>query len=358
MVKITFQYLKFIAVVCLLSGVLTNCGSKKRVASINTIQPAAITIPQDVKSIVIVDRTESNHKAVNVIEGILTGEVPGEDKAAVQNFITGLRSQLSASQRFTVKTGAERLKGNSLTRAFPEQLSWNKIEGLCRQYQTDAVVAVEIFDSDFVVTDGVRKIKKTVKTNDDEKEIEVDEYYANGIDDIKIGIRVYNLKNRTIEDQELFTKSGQWESAGESKVLALASLISKSAATQDLSRQIGADYAYRIAPMPITLSRNFVGKSKKSDAVFQGTKHADVGNWKQAIQVWKQGIGSAEPKEAGLLTHNIAIGYEVLGDLTNAEQWASQSYTKYNNKKAKAYLEDIRRRMADENLSKYQLSNN
>ena len=99
------------------------------------------------------------------------------------------------------------LPGNSLTHAFPEPLSWDKIHDLNRRYQTDAVVAIEIFDSDFDISNGSREIKGS----DDNAQIQ---YYADGTANIAIGIRVYDPETESIIDQQLFTRSSSYNATG------------------------------------------------------------------------------------------------------------------------------------------------
>jgi hypothetical protein len=41
-------------------------------------------------------------------------------------------------------------------------MPWNSVQGLCSQYKAEAVVALEIFDSNFIITKGERMKKQTV----------------------------------------------------------------------------------------------------------------------------------------------------------------------------------------------------
>ena len=118
---------------------------------------------------------------------------------------------------------------------------------------------------------------------------------------------------------------------------------------------MGVDYAFKIAPMPITINRSFRGKSKKSPAIETGARFADIGQWEDAIMEWKQGIRNAEDKEAGYLTYNMAVGYEVLGDMGSALKWAEKSYIRYGNKNARSYVTLINKRLEEEEMARKQL---
>jgi hypothetical protein len=73
-----------------------------------------------------------------------------------------------------------------------------------------------------------------------------------------------------------------------------------------------------------------------------------VNDWEGALKVWKQALESAEGKSAGKLMYNIAVGYEVIGELEIAKEWAQKAYVNHGNRKGQAYVRLLERRMADE----------
>jgi len=335
----------------LLSFLVLSCTAPRQVV-INSTRPAEINIDPSIKQLLIVNRADGSKNFLNTVEGILTGESLNEDKAATQAFINGLGQQLQYSSRFQTKVATEALPGNSLTRAFPEPISWWMIEAICREYQSDAVLAIEILDTDFIVT----QTKKMIEVENKEgKKIKVAEYHADGVANMTLGVRMYDPKTKSILDQELYRKTNSWEAVARNEAEALAQLISKSNASSFLAQQVGKSYAYRIAPMPVQLNRSFVGKAKKSPAVEQGARFADVGQWEQAIQVWEKGLDQAPEKEAGILAYNIAIAYEIIGAMDLAIQWAQRSYTQYGNRQGKQYYDQLIHRIDNESLAEEQL---
>ncbi len=345
-----------VVIVLLTTSLMIGCSSGRRTVSFDSARPADINVPGDVQTLLIVDRTKFNKKGLNIVEGVLTGEMPDEDKAATQAWISAFQDQLRTANRFSVKIASTRLDGNSLTSAFPDQLSWNRIHQLCGQYSADAVLAIEIFDTDFIITDGKRKKKEIVERDGEKVEIEVDEFYANGVDNIKIGLRFYNPGDRTILDEQLFKRTGTWEAAASSKADAIAQLITKADATRNLSAALGSNYAYRISPMSIRLTRSFRGKSKKSPALERGTRYADVGNWKQAAEIWRTGLISAREKDAGYFAYNIAVAHEMMGNMDEAIRWAQRSYTEYGNRDGRSYVNMLNRRIENEAIVQQQMN--
>lgn len=326
---------------------ITACSSTKDV-TIQTTRPADITFPPSIQTILIIDRTEYDSDAAAIIEGFLTGELLDEDNFGAQELINGIRTQMRYSSRFDVKLASERLKGNSLTSVFPEQLPWKIVSAFCEKYDAQLVVAIEIFDSDFIITDGVKKVKKKRKIEGKEREVEVNEYYAEGLANVTIGIRVYDPENNMIVDQEVINKTNTWDAKANSLQDALKHLIAKNDATGYLSKRVGTNYAYKIAPMPISITRSYESESDETPELALGARNAEVGKWKEAIEVWKSAVAKAPKEDAGYLTNNIAIGYEVLGDFDSALRWAEKSYVIYGNEDALDYVELLQARVEDE----------
>ncbi len=327
-----------------------------RNVNMQSMRPAAFEVPSHIQSIVIVDRTEFNKEGVNILEGVLTGELPGQDKAALQEGIYAMQNTFSRSPRFQIKVATQRMKGNSITAAFPDPMPWKSIREFNRQYETDAVLAIEMFDTDFIVTKGDRMVTKQVKQGDETVEKEVKEYYAEGIESVKIGFRLYDPKNNQIIDQANYTRTNTWEATGTSITDAVANLISKNEAAKYVTRLAANAYVNKITPMPITIRRQFYAKSKKVNAIPAGSRMADVNQWEDAARTWSNAISIAPTKEAGYLAYNTAVAYEVLGDYDLAIKWAQDGWVKYGNKKARDYVNSLNYRISQEDRVDRQLS--
>jgi hypothetical protein len=342
-------------ILIILLGLLFSSCMKS--VSINTLRPADIHIPNEIQSIVLVDRTAYNRDAVGVIEGILTGEGINEDRDGVMTMFSSLQNSLRVSPRFNVVMASERLRGQNILGSFPDPLDWRQVDQLTRKYNTDALLAIEIFDSNFIVTNGKRKNTRTVEDEEGNKvEEEYTEFFAEGVGNTRIGIRLYDKKNRTVIDQDIYTDNKTWEASATSLKEALAQLVSKSQATKYLAQNVGNTYASKIAPMPIRISRSYYAKPKKNAYLSKGARQAGVNQWESAISTWKAGLqNSSDTKASGRMAYNIAVGYEILGDLFLAHEWAGRSYVDYGNKKGRSYASQLNNRMITEEILDEQL---
>ena len=333
---------------------LASCGPA-RLVNLQVTRPAAITFPAEANNLVLADRTKPDNQAINILEGIITGEMPAEDRIAAQEAMNSLKNELANSPRFKTKMHPNRLAGNCLTAEFPEALDWGLVQQICTEEKSDVLISLELFDTDFIVTNGNRIKKKTEGAGPAAKEVEYTEYFAQGLGNVKMGIRVYYPKTKTILDQQIFSETKTWEAVGKSITDAVALLINKVEANRQLARMVAADYAYKISPMPVWVSRSMYGKSKHAPALKAGRRYADVGQWPEAVDTWKNGIKSAAQKDAGKLAYNTAVGYEVLGDFDQALQWARDAYTRFGNSFAREYVQVIEQRIQEENLLKQQM---
>jgi len=339
----------------LMAVVFSSC---MKSVSINTLRPADINIPNEIQSIALVDRTAYDKDAIGVIEGIITGEGINEDRDGVMTMFSSLQNSLRISPRFDVVLASERLRGQNILGSFPDPLDWRQVDQLTKKYNTDALLAIEIFDSNFIVTNGKRKNTRTVEDEDGNKvEEEYTEFFAEGVGNTRIGIRLYDAENRTVIDQDIYTENKTWEASATSLKEALAQLVNKSQATKYLAQSVGNTYAGKIAPMPIRISRSYYAKPKKNVYLSKGARQAGVNQWESAVSTWKTGLrNTSDSKTSGKMAYNIAVGYEIMGDLFLAHEWAGRSYVDYGNKKGRSYASQLNNRMITEEILDEQLS--
>jgi len=319
------------------------------------MMPAEITFPVEVRRMALVNRTIIENKNANIIEGVLTGEMPGEDRAGVQEMMNAFQSTISNTPRFEVIRATEELEGNSFGRAFPTPLEWEKVEELCNKYNCDVLVSVEMFDTDFVTDRSIRKVKQIVEIAGGKREVFANEFYVTGVGNVTAGFRIYDPVTKNLVDEQLFTETHRWQTSGGNPAVSLSGIISRMDAIRYVSGLAGSGYAHKIAPLPIRIRREFYSKSRRTPQIATGTRLGDVNEWEEAIEVWKMGLDTRKLKDAGKLCYNIAIGYEVLGELDLAIEWAKKSYVNYGNKLAQNYTYRLERRKNEEMIIDEQL---
>lgn len=315
--------------------------------SLRLMRPALLNIDESIQSLVIVNRTKSEKKIIDIIEGGITGENIGQDEKGIQVVLQTLTSVLDATPRFDVKRATESYKKEELTvGSFPKPMSWNSINNICKKYNVDAVLVLENYDTDFIVTQGKK-----------ENGTEGKNFYAKGVGSINMSVRLYDNKNHTLADEHNFVDRSTWDASAGSVDDAVKALIGRQQAIESISKEMAFSYTKRITPTWYTAKRYFYNKPKKSKNLMKGVRQSGVADWKGAIESWEKVV--AKPKKekyAGRAAYNIAVAYEVLGDLEKAKEWASIAYADYGDKRADEYYRTLQDRLNDEASVNYQLS--
>ncbi len=89
----------------------------------------------------------------------MTGEAFRQDEQAVFQLGEGFIEACSGTKRFVTVRTAERFTSNGTKNTFPTPLDWDTVTELCNKNQTDALLSIEIFDTDFLLTNSPVKIE-------------------------------------------------------------------------------------------------------------------------------------------------------------------------------------------------------
>jgi hypothetical protein len=326
-------------------------GACTRTVYVPVLRPAVVDVGQHIKSIAIVDRTTPEKPAARAIESVLTGSLPGLDREAAQRSIDGLYRTLQNSSRYNIIRTADRLTSPALRGNWPPPLSWSEVESLSAKYQSDAILVLESFDSDFIVTNGTRSVKSTK----DGEEVARREFYAEGLARVKLGFRLYDLQNMAIADEFMFNHNARWEASGNALQIVMGRLIDHRQAVNDAGFQSGAIYAERISQSWIRVNRDFFTKGRFNPDFKIGARRATVNDWSGAMEAWHRSVQSRNRKTAGRSAYNLALMYEIEGDLYTAREWAQRAFTDYRLKKARKYVSALERRIRTQRLAEEQL---
>jgi hypothetical protein len=289
----------------------------------NVIIPALIDVPDHIKVAAMIDRTLVKDDASNVIEGVITGEMIGEDKLATQILMDGVHAMLENAATVSLKRTTEVYPGGSpFSAAFPEPIPWEQIESLCEKYEADAIVAIEKFDSDFIIVPGISQTAS-----------------------VKAGIRMYDPANKTIVDQYQFSHQESWDSGPLTLESAINGMISKTSAIKEASYEAGIAYGRRLSPSWYRVSRKYYRRSKGDDVFAEGARMMEVNDWFAAKEALFQAVENGHRKTKGRASHNLAVVCEIEGNLEDAKAWAQEAWGKYRNKKSRDYLYDLNRRI-------------
>ncbi len=330
------------ALLLIISIFISSCSSTN-LLTMDAIQPAPVNINAKDISIGIINRSVPSQKnvAIDEIDKILSIEGKNLDKEGAQNTIASLQNELSKNNLII---GAKIIQVPNLKNTgldlFPEALSWEKIGQICKENKVDVVYELSYYDTDAKVA---YKVNNVETTNILGIKIPLIEHQATITTLIKTGWRIYSLKNKVIVDEFSTLDNVTLSGKGINPVKAIETIIGRKEAVLNISDKIGESYAQRILPYNIRVSRDYFVKG--TDNFVIAMRRAQTGKWDSAAELWAKEVDNPKGEIAGRACYNMAIINEINGNLDTAVEWASKSYSDYNNKLALKYLNILKRRI-------------
>ncbi len=339
------NYLSAGAVLLLLS----SC--KMSYVSINAMRPADITVSEHIQKVTVAERIKpaKGYKLANAVEGILSGEGLFEDREAAPEAVSGLVNALVTTPRFkcTIMPGELLGTGGSI---LPPALGWDEVKRICYENNSDALITLDIFDSDqsTSIIEGTRETK-----NKEGVVKKVPEFTAQMNITVTCGWRIYDTLTQTIVDEARNVDSKMFEAKGDTRRAAEMGLPLKREAVKQTGYYSGNKYGSRISPSWIVLTRTYYKKG--TDNFVMAKRFVRSQNWDSAAEAWKKELNNPNKKLGGYAAYNMALASEIQGKIDLAIDWADKAYEDYGNKKANYYAAQLRARKADEALLDIQL---
>lgn len=309
--------------------------------SMQVLEPADVTLPSHIQKFILADRTRPDKKdqALNILEGIFTGEGVFQDKWASEDCIEGLRQKLTMTPRFTVTVAAldTALKGTGRRQAKPP-LDWATVSKLLGGDTTAALVVLEAFDSN---TNLFNDITQVSQKQADGTTIQVPQYNAHGKITVYTMWRTYDLKTKSIADQFSSEQYQQFDASGKTLAEAESRLPSRRDMCSRAGVYAGQQYGHRISPQWVWVSREYYRKG--SPELKRASQYARYNNWKLASEAWNKIATSSDPKAARRASFNMALAAEQAGDLDLAIQWAERA-AQMGEKRAPRYIQILQMR--------------
>ncbi len=344
--------MKKYAIILLSAVIISSC--KTQQLYLNVVEPAPVTVPSYIKSVGVINRSTPTDetKAIDNIDKALSLEGVNLDKDGAQESIKGLSDELLNNNRFSeIKTLKDIDFRTPNLLNFPNPLSWEIVEKICKETKTDALFSLEKFDTDTRISYSSHPVDiKTPLGSIPGIEHEVDMETI-----VKTGWRIYDPLDKIILDEYIYDESIQFSGKGINPVLAVAALIGRKEAVNKVSNKAGHGYAWRILPYQVRVMRDYYVKGTDNFKIAR--RKALMGKWDEAGELWKKETENSSMKIAGRACYNMAIINEINGDLDAALRWAQKSYEDYNNKLGIDYVRILENRKYKNDVLKIQQEN-
>ena len=330
-------------------AVLMLISCKTNELYINVLQPAPVTLPPEVKKISIIDRSipTDETKLADMIDKAVSLEGADLDRDGALQSAEGLAEALGTNERFTsVRLLNDLGLKASRVGVLPAPLTLRVIDSLCIATGSDALFALERFDTDTKISfstpgGGI----KTPLGN-----IPVIGLKASMETIVKTGWRIYAPAG--VLDEVNFAESLAFTANGLNPAEAVSSLIGRREAVKQVSRNAGHTYAVRILPYTLNVTRDYYVKGTGNFKIAK--RRAQTGNWDGAGDLWEQEVENPRGKIAGRACYNMAIISEINGQLEDALGWAQKAWEDYKTRLALNYVRILEYRLSNDSLLRFQ----
>lgn len=320
---------------------------------VEVLQPAMITMPAEIETLVVIDRSapkNAGQTVLGVLEGAVTGEAVLGDREGAQKAVEQLHYNLDRSPRFDAVI-VPLTKDQADSDIFAKELSWKAAQRIAKKADADAVVSLEAFDSDSVLTFSTEV--ETYTEDGEEKRRTV--HIAQRESTVLTAWRVYDVQNKQLlDDVREHRYADTWTQRAGTREAAIAALPQQYQTITTLGGVAGVDYARRIAPSYIWVSRSYYGKGH--DRLKEGKNHVKAQDWEGAAAIWTKMVKNQnDPKTRGKAHYNLALYYETTGELEPALDHAKQAAVDLHNKRSRNYSYVLSQRLADQRLLEEQM---
>jgi hypothetical protein len=343
--KIMKNYIALILLAILFSSCKTN------ELYINVLQPAPVTLPSGVSKVGIINRSipTDETKLVDLLEKTLSLEGTDLDRDGAWESIAGLTEELKNNNRFTEVKPLNNINFKaSRLGILPPPLEGRIVDSICNITGTDALFALERFDTDTKVNYSTPGGKIETPLGN----IPVIGLQVTIETIIKSGWRIYVPAGSDILDEFSFAESLVFTAKGLNLLAAAAALKDRKDAIREVSRNAGHSYAMRILPYSLRVTRDYFVKGTNNFEVAK--RKAQTGKWDEAGKLWELETGNPKMKIAGRACYNMAIINEINGFLDDALGWAQKAWEDYKIRQALYYTRILENRKYNSDLLKVQ----
>lgn len=342
--KFLFRKINIVLSIAVWIVISTSCVSTKSLVIEIPVQSKK-ELPESIQSLTLVNRTVDN-TYTNLDSDSLQKifykqrfnlDTVINDIQAADTTIKALGELLYESGRYDFVIPENRFLDFEKNSFLTAEMPWQEVKDICETYNTDAVLSLDHFKTK--VAASFEKVN----------------YYDRIADGFEVAssagmtivyealFRVYDPSQEKVLIREFVRDTIAWEDADFSTTVLFRRFTPVKEGLSEAGIAIALDFSEMISTTWRSERRNFFIKGDNN------LKHAaDLINnedWSPAMALWKDTADKSRSKSTkSKAEFNIAVGYELQGDLNNAISWGLKSYDTMYRTVTYNYLEILKRR--------------
>lgn len=262
------------------------------------------------------------------------------DVQSVDTTLKALGDLLFESGRYDIVIPEKRFLDFETNAFLSREMPWQEVADLCELYDTDALLSLDHF--------------VTRVSTDFDKESYFDpvqnSFFAAAEAQMTITyealIRVYDPVREKVLAREFLRDTLFWQDGDVSTGELFNRFTPVKTALSEAGIAVALDFSAKISTVWEPARRTVFVKGDKE--LKKAASFVSANEWEAAMAIWKELVLKANSKALkSKAEYNIAVGYELQGDLESAIIWALQSYETMYRNITYDYLEKLKRRKND-----------
>lgn len=330
--------------IVLITAISFSCISTKSLV-IEIPQQSKKDLPDDIQSLTLVTRTidekYSNLEADSLQKLFYIQNFNYDsviyDQQAVDTTLKALGDLLFESERYDIVIPEDRFLEFEKNSFFTTEMPFTEVKELCEIYNTDAVLSLDYFKTK-VFTQYTKESFFNPATDgfSEASAAQLAVYY-------EALFRIYDPISEKVLLREFLRDTVIWEDADISPRTLFNRLTPVKSALSEAGIAVALDFSEIISTTWNEEKRKYFASGDKD------LKNASIlvsaNNWESAIVQWKKLAESGKSKAVkSKAEYNLAVAYELQGDLNQAIAWALKSYDSMYRLITYEYLEILERR--------------
>ncbi|QGY46684.1 hypothetical protein GM418_24395 [Maribellus comscasis] len=335
--------LKFISII-IFAVTFVSCVTTQNL-TIEIPQPGSKELPANIRSLTIVNRTmddqyqnlESDSLQNIFFRKQFNLDTTIYDLQAVDTTMKALGELLFESGRYDYVIPVDRFLDFRKNSFLSYEMSWEEVKNLCKTYNTDAVLSMDYYKTTLETDYGRETFYDPVSDN----------YFEASAAQMQINyevmFRVYDPEQEKVIMREFLRDTLIWEDADINARQLFGHFTPVKQALTEAGIAIALDLSDKISTQWRSERRTYF--SSGPDELEHGASLAKNGEWEAAVAVWQELENSSDSKSIkSKAQFNIAVAYEILGDIDQAVAWAVKSYETMFRSQTYTYLETLQKR--------------
>ena len=303
---------------------LPACGAPHSIISLEILEPASITYPEDVQKVGYLNRsprTLASFHSVNV-RSLNDTDLFIIDTIVCSSLRRGFEDG-KGEARLSYLDDIDYLEARRNDTLFRDKdISAQKVEEICNIFGLDALITQDYYSFKF---DEIKILNYENSRYEDLYFLFHETKWTISIPGRSKPLDVYTLKDTLLYGNQ--SKSGR------------ASYLTPMEMLTDGAHVIGYAFGKRNVPDWTELNRTvYVGRQAE---LRKAAKYTDKGDWERAHHLWSQNLSSEDKKLAAKSAHNIAVYYELEDEIEQAMAFSQKAFDLWPSESIESYKQEL-----------------